>query len=327
MISVVIPLYNKAHCIEKTINSVLCQTFQNFEIVVVNDGSTDYGPDIVSKISDSRIQLINQSNQGVSVARNTGVNGSKYDLIAFLDGDDEWLPGYLEKMVEAISLYPDAGMYCSAGIIKNADSTVDIRIAKKYKNIITQIDFFENPHVFVHTSATIVRKSDFERAKGFPPGMKRNQDFALFYSLAFITPVVYSGFPLSIYVGGISGQTTGTHFSKIIAHKINRYNYVYNNWSKSGKSSNTYLIFQRYELRHDLFNLIKRKEYIIIKTYLKDLDRELLNQFPSVEISAYKHKFLRELIMAYIIFTKIRWRLRGYPRVGEIRKVNFSQYL
>ena len=93
-ISVIIPLFNKGFIISETLESVLVQTFTDFEIVIVNDGSTD---GCVQKIkdytSDTRIRIINQKNQGVSVARNIGVYHAKYEYIAFLDGDDEWLPG------------------------------------------------------------------------------------------------------------------------------------------------------------------------------------------------------------------------------------------
>ena len=85
MISVVIPLYNKEKQIKRTLQSVLTQTFQDFEIVIVNDGSTDNSTIEVEKIKDSRIRLIHQENAGVSAARNKGIEEAKYELIALLD--------------------------------------------------------------------------------------------------------------------------------------------------------------------------------------------------------------------------------------------------
>ena len=101
MFSVIIPLYNKSHTIVRTLSTVLDQTYKEFEIIIVNDGSTDNGVQIIKDYTtDKRIRIIEQNNQGVSVARNIGVQHAKYELIAFIDGDDEWLSEYLSKMEE-----------------------------------------------------------------------------------------------------------------------------------------------------------------------------------------------------------------------------------
>ena len=90
MFTVVIPLYNKANYIEKAINSVLNQTFTEFEIIVVNDGSTDESLEKIGHFKDARLKIINQENAGVSTARNNGVKEAKYDYVAFLVADDWW---------------------------------------------------------------------------------------------------------------------------------------------------------------------------------------------------------------------------------------------
>ena len=112
--SIVIPLYNKEKEIERTIQSVLNQTIENFELIVINDGSKDSSPQKVSKFKDSRIRLISQSNKGVSSARNSGIKNANNSLIAFLDADDEWTPYHLETLLRLRKNYPDAGMYGTA---------------------------------------------------------------------------------------------------------------------------------------------------------------------------------------------------------------------
>ena len=107
MFSVIIPLYNKELSISNTIQSVLDQTFQNFEIVIVNDGSTDNSVKEVEKFDDKRIRLIHQENQGVSAARNRGIEEAKYEWIAFLDADDLWMENHLEEMTKLIHDYND----------------------------------------------------------------------------------------------------------------------------------------------------------------------------------------------------------------------------
>ena len=101
MFSVIIPLYNKSHTIERALKSVLNQTYKNFEAIIVDDGSTDNGIEIVNKYtSDARIKILKQKNQGVSIARNEGVKNSLYQYIAFLDADDEWEKDYLETVLK-----------------------------------------------------------------------------------------------------------------------------------------------------------------------------------------------------------------------------------
>jgi glycosyltransferase involved in cell wall biosynthesis len=101
LVSVVIPAYNAASFIERTINSVLSQTYQNFEILVINDGSKDNTLEVIQKLSqkDPRIKVLDKKNSGVSDTRNLGIEMSKGDFIAFLDADDIWLPNKLEIQV------------------------------------------------------------------------------------------------------------------------------------------------------------------------------------------------------------------------------------
>ena len=113
-ISVVIPLYNKAPYIARALNSVLAQERLPEEIIVVDDGSTDGGGDLVKQFKDPLIRLIRQENQGVSAARNRGISLAKGELIAFLDADDTWQPGFLKVISEMRELYPQAGIYGTA---------------------------------------------------------------------------------------------------------------------------------------------------------------------------------------------------------------------
>jgi glycosyltransferase involved in cell wall biosynthesis len=317
MITVVIPLYNKAHTIINTLSSVLTQSYTDFEIVIINDGSTDNGVEVIKNFSqDSRIKVIEQDNQGVSVARNNGVINAKFDYIAFLDGDDEWKSDYLSMMKEAIDKFPMSGMFCSAGIVRNADGSEVLRLAKKYEFKIVEIEFFDNPHIFMHTSATVVKKTDFNKTVGFPVGMKRNEDFALFFSLALITPVIYCGFPLSIYVGGIEGQATSVGMDKFLDHIIKRHNLVFENWFKRNNKNESFIIFMKYELRHIfMINSIDNK-LEINRYYLDNLNPELLKYFSHLEKFLFKNILLRRVSVLYTLCTKIRWRMRGFPRVN-----------
>lgn len=133
-ISVVIPLYNKGPHIARTLNSVLNQTFQNFEIIIVDGGSTDNGIDVVKKFIDPRIKLIRQIGNGVSIARNQGVNISQSNYIAFLDADDEWLPDHLENLFKLFKKFPDAGFI-------GTNYTIMVQEGKEIKPVIKNLEF------------------------------------------------------------------------------------------------------------------------------------------------------------------------------------------
>src|SRR5690606_35592492 len=109
----IIPLYNKERHIKSTIESVLAQTFQDFEIIIVNDGSTDNSEALVNSISDPRIKYFKQENKGVSTARNFGIEKSSAKLIAFLDADDYWYPNHLNHLKTLFETFPGCGIYAT----------------------------------------------------------------------------------------------------------------------------------------------------------------------------------------------------------------------
>src|SRR5690625_5076160 len=135
MFSVVIPLYNKELSIRNTLQSVLDQTFTDFEIVIVNDGSTDSSAAIVEEFTDPRIRLIHQENQGVSAARNKGIEEAKYDWIVFLDGDDLWENNHLEEFVKMIKLFPEDRVFCTSHTKSKLKKEYEKKIINGYEVI------------------------------------------------------------------------------------------------------------------------------------------------------------------------------------------------
>lgn len=120
-VSVIIPLYNKAPYVRRALDSVAAQTFADFEVIVVDDGSTDDGPAIARDYGDPRFRLIQQTNAGPGAARNAGVALAKGELIAFLDADDEWLPEYLEESVYRLEQYGSSTASITSGYIEYPD--------------------------------------------------------------------------------------------------------------------------------------------------------------------------------------------------------------
>jgi glycosyltransferase involved in cell wall biosynthesis len=112
-ISVIIPLYNKRDYIIRCLESIRAQTVSDFEAVVIDDGSTDGGADVAETMRDPRIRVIRQPNAGPGAARNRGLQETSGDLVAFLDADDEWRPGFLEAMLRLASVYPNSGFFAT----------------------------------------------------------------------------------------------------------------------------------------------------------------------------------------------------------------------
>lgn len=106
-VSVIIPLFNKAKYVKRTLDSVFAQTYQDFEIMVVDDGSTDTGPKLAQSYLDPRLRIVHQENEGPGSARNRGIKETAAPYVTFLDADDEWLPEFLEKYLQSITANPE----------------------------------------------------------------------------------------------------------------------------------------------------------------------------------------------------------------------------
>lgn len=206
MISVVIPLYNKEKQIAHTLRSVLNQILQNFEVVIVDDGSTDGSVAEVEKFEDSRIRLIHQQNAGVSAARNRGIEEAKGELIAFLDADDEWKSEYLATQYHLYQKYPDCSVFACNYEFRNSDGVVTSTIIRKISfagedGILP--NYFEVAccsHPPLWTSAVMVKKQAIQAIGGFPVGIKSGEDLLTWARLACRNSIAYNRTPLAVFI-------------------------------------------------------------------------------------------------------------------------------
>jgi glycosyltransferase involved in cell wall biosynthesis len=204
-VSVVIPLYNKGPSIERAITSVLGQTVQEFEIIVMDGNSTDDGPEIVKNHPDPRIHLYVQTGSGVSTARNQGIEESQSEFIAFLDADDEWMPNHLETLWRLKQRFPDAGIYATAykKCLKSG-KLVDVpyRAIPKSPREGFLPNYFESAALGeppVWTSAAGIMKKIYFEVGGFPVGESSGEDLDLWAKIALKYPVAFSSDITAVY--------------------------------------------------------------------------------------------------------------------------------
>ncbi len=206
MISVVIPLYNKEKQIANTLQTVLNQTFQDFEIVIVDDGSTDNSVAEVEKVHDGCIRLVHQANAGVSAARNRGIKEAKGEYIAFLDADDEWKPEYLETQYKLTQKYPECSVFACNYEFRDSTGKVSSTIIRKLPfegedGVLS--NYFEVAscsHPPMWTSAVMVRKEAIQAIGGFPLGIKSGEDLLTWARLAVHGKIAYSKEVKAIYI-------------------------------------------------------------------------------------------------------------------------------
>lgn len=193
--SVVIPLYNKEHYIENTLKSVLNQTFGDYEVIVVDDGSTDGSLAAARRVQSDRIRIIEQVNAGVSVARNTGIENARGEFICFLDADDDWRPEYLETIDMLTNAYPDSGFYVTAYAVDMGNGKINLstRLEPEVGCLPSYWLTMAKGYDFAWTSATTIRRQLLLDAGCFRPGEKIGQDLDTWVRVARINPeVAYS---------------------------------------------------------------------------------------------------------------------------------------
>ena len=215
--SVIIPLYNKAPYVAKAIGSVFAQTFTDYELIIIDDGSKDESFDVALKAFEGhgRCHIFRQKNAGVSMARNNGVALSRGDYLCFLDADDWWNPDFLMEMSGLVEGFSDAGIYGTNYTIVNET---------KHKTRVAQIgveDGFERGYINycqayaktmympLWTGAVCMPRTVFDEMGGFPKGIKLGEDFILWIHIAMKYHVAYLNKPLAFYNQDVDAANRG----------------------------------------------------------------------------------------------------------------------
>ncbi len=205
-VSVVIPLYNKRATIRRSLDSVLRQTFADFEIIVVDDGSTDGGGEIAAETGDRRVRVLRQPNRGVSAARNRGIADAAAGLVAFLDADDFWAPEFLATILDLAQSYPDAGMYLTGRRHVYPDgSAIDVWAAlPEGRGMGILPSYFAAPEEggLAHSSAVAVPGAVLRAVGGFQEGAHMGEDVDMWVRIAARYPVACHTRVLSTFFDG-----------------------------------------------------------------------------------------------------------------------------
>jgi glycosyltransferase involved in cell wall biosynthesis len=231
LVSVVVPLYNGGAYIESTLRSVLSQSYGRLEIIVVDDGSTDQGPATVSTLvdeSDGSVRLIrhdDRRNHGIAASRNLAIRTARGELIAFVDQDDRWLPEKLEREVQALRRFPEAGLvYAKASFIDQHGSPKAVREVHSTEGRGTSGEprrvfgelIKEN---FIPTLTALVRKSLIEKVGFLDEGPRYEyEDWLLFSKIAFFSGVIFVPEVLAEY------RVHKGNYSAYLAHTGQLYN-------------------------------------------------------------------------------------------------------
>lgn len=274
--SVIIPLYNKQDNVAKTVKSVLGQSFQNFELLIIDDGSTDNGLSILKEIIDPRLKIICKINGGVSSARNVGIKLALGEYLAFLDADDIWFSDHLAEAYKYLSINKKVTWYSAAYLSLHPNQSLPIRrLASKCK----QYSFFCNGYKYVSSSSIVIKKSDSINGQlKFPEDMKNWEDICAFSNYALHNEEISINHrPTSVYyIYNNSASSLGKEsILEALQNIILKLSEIENRRAQSSNYLLRWLYLEQYKRMSDNYDYIKliahlnkTKKYVGVITFV-----------------------------------------------------------
>ncbi len=295
MFSVIIPAYNAEKFIKRSIDSVINQSVCDFEIIIVNDGSTDDTIKVVKQYDDIRIKLVSQKNSGVSVARNNGIKNASGSHICFLDADDEWYPYHLEIMKKAIKVYKDKRFFVTYSNTELLDGTI-VREVKhnESKEPFFVEDFLEYEYQnkmnkCFNTNCVCVDKSVFQEYGLFEVGEKISEDVDMWNRIMLFEGKVVTPVETVLrhrdYSGATRSMPVGAPF--IFNKRIN--NYLLNELLSNKKKEELKRLYY-------VMELTSARSYIV-----HGYKREGMKKLKSIDKEYVSRKKLYEALIALVV--------------------------
>ncbi len=244
--SVVIPLYNKENYVLDTLQSVLNQTFQDYEVIVVNDYSTDTSWKRAKTVRDSQVRFLeHDKNKGLSASRNTGIKAAKADYVAFLDADDTWKPTFLETIDQLITSYPEASLFASKYevVLSNGKVIVhDFPLGIKDHGLVNNFFASNLNQNFYYPSCLCVDKKVFEDVGYYNEAIRFSEDVDFNIRAHAVYRMAYSNQPLVRYTFDSENQITQKGLGDKVIPDYDHYEKQF----KGREDIKKYLDFQRY---------------------------------------------------------------------------------
>lgn len=305
-VSVIIPVFNKERFVANTLKSVLAQTFQDYEILIVDDGSTDKSAEIIRRFDDKRIQLFSEHNRGVSGARNFGISQASGKFIAFLDADDIWNSDFLQTLISNIQKFPEQRVFSSAIEIEANGRTFPAKYSIKKREDVVIVDYFEASLLqsVIFTSAAIFEKSIFEKTGGFDETLRTEEDLDLWirigleYKVVFCWKIgvryVHDNFGLSHNLKNIERKTDFSHYSEIARTNLKLQKFLDNHRysiALKSKIAGNREGFQKFSKGTNKKNLnFKQRILLSLPSFLirKLFSLKLFLQQKNIQVSAFK---------------------------------------
>ena len=221
LFSIVIPLYNKEKEIAGTMDSVLTQTFEDYEVIIVDDGSTDRSHDIVSAYRDPRIRIIQKENEGVSSARNRALEEAQGEFVAFLDADDRWAPEYLAVIEGIIRDTPEAKFIASAYYRQSATRITKKTVPGPARMIIIPdlLKYYAKRHSIIQTSSVCIKRDVFGETGNFSDEIP-GQDIDMWIKVSLKYDIYYYTGVLNYYNAGANNRICDSRYPKDIFHHM-----------------------------------------------------------------------------------------------------------
>lgn len=199
LVSAIIPNYNYERYVGKAVESALAQTYQNIEIIVVDDGSDDKSRELLTQYSD-RIKVIEQKNSGVCAARNRGAAESNGDYLAFLDADDIWMPEKIKRQVDRFTCDPQIGIvHVGVEDIDADGNNIAFHLKGMEGNVSEHFLFFEEAVVLGGGSGVMIKRSVFEESGGFDETLSTSADWELYFRISSKYSIAFVAEPLLQY--------------------------------------------------------------------------------------------------------------------------------